>query len=106
MIVRRPEETRLAVEGGAPVRDRLLPYGRQTIDDDDVAAVVEVLRSDWLTTGPKVGDFEEAFAAAVGAAHAVAFSSGTAALHGAIFAADIGDGDEVVTSPLTFCSAL
>jgi perosamine synthetase len=86
------------------VRDTLLPYGRQTIDDEDVAAVVEVLRSDWLTTGPKVAEFEEAFAHQVGATHAVAFSSGTAALHAAVFAAGIGSGDEVVTSPLTFCS--
>jgi perosamine synthetase len=97
-------DSRLAVDGGTPVRDTLLPYGRQTIDDDDVAAVVEVLRSDWLTTGPKVAEFEEAFASQVGATHAVAFSSGTAALHGAVFAAGIGPGDEVVTSPLTFCS--
>jgi perosamine synthetase len=104
VIVRREEDTRLAVEGGTPVRDALLPYGRQAIDDADVAAVVEVLRSDWLTTGPKVAEFEEAFAAKVGAEHAVAFSSGTAALHGAVFAASIGPGDEVVTSPLTFCS--
>lgn len=104
MIARRQEDTRLAVEGGKAVRETLLPYGRQTIEDDDVAAVVEVLRSDWLTTGPKVGEFEEAFAAKVGAVHAVAFSSGTAAIHGAVFAANIGPGDEVVTSPLTFCS--
>jgi perosamine synthetase len=104
VIARREEGLRLAVEGGAPVREKLLPYGRQSIDDDDVAAVVAVLRSDWLTTGPKVGEFEEAFAHRVGAAYAVAFSSGTAALHGAVFAADVGTGDEVVTSPLTFCS--
>lgn len=104
MIVRREEDIRLAVDGGTPVREKLLPYGRQTIDDDDVAAVVEVLRSDWLTTGPKVGEFEEAFAETVVAPHAVAFSSGTAALHGAMFAADVGPEDEVVTSPLTFCS--
>jgi perosamine synthetase len=104
VIGQRRRNTRLAVEGGPPVRDTLLPYGRQTIDDDDVAAVVDVLRSDWLTTGPKVAEFEEAFAAKVGAAHAVAFSSGTAALHGAVFAANVGSGDEVVTSPLTFCS--
>lgn len=104
MITERHGNARLAVDGGTPVRDALLPYGRQTIDDDDVAAVVDVLRSDWLTTGPKVAEFEEAFAAQVGAAHAVAFSSGTAALHGAVFAANVGSGDEVVTSPLTFCS--
>jgi perosamine synthetase len=104
VITERHGNARLAVDGGTPVRDALLPYGRQTIDDDDVAAVVDVLRSDWLTTGPKVAEFEEAFAAQVGAAHAVAFSSGTAALHGAVFAANVGSGDEVVTSPLTFCS--
>jgi perosamine synthetase len=63
-----------------------------------------VLRSDWLTTGPKVAEFEQAFAAAVGEAHAVAFSSGTAALHGAMFAAGLGPGDEAITTPLTFCA--
>jgi dTDP-4-amino-4,6-dideoxygalactose transaminase len=69
----------LAIHGGVPVRETLLPYGKQSIDDDDVQAVVDVLRSDWMTTGPKVAEFEEAFAAWVGAKHAVTFSSGTAA---------------------------
>lgn len=92
----------LAIEGGRPVRDRLLPYGRQTIDDADVAAVVATLRSDWLTTGPAVAEFERRFAEVVGARHAVAVSSGTAALHAAAFAAGIGPGDEAVTTPLTF----
>jgi perosamine synthetase len=86
------------------VREELLPYGRQAIEDDDVAAVVEVLRSDWLTTGPNVAEFEQAFAEAVGAAHAVSFSSGTAALHGAVFVTGVAPGDEVVTTPLTFCA--
>src|SRR5688500_9647612 len=90
--------------GGSPVRDRLLPYGRHTIDETDIAAVVEVLRSDWLTTGPAVGRFEEAFAATVGAGTAVAVSNGTAALHLAMLAADIGVGDEVITTPLTFAA--
>ena len=94
----------LAIHGGTPVRGRLLPYGRQSIDDDDVQAVVEVLRSDWLTTGPKVNEFEEAFAARLGARFAVSFSSGTAALHAAAFAAGIGPGDEAITSPLTFAA--
>ena len=94
----------LAIMGGSPVRDRLLPYGRQTIDETDIAAVVEVLRSDWLTTGPAVGRFEEAFSAAVGAGAAVAVSNGTAALHLAMLAADIGVGDEVITTPLTFAA--
>lgn len=94
----------LAIEGGTPVRATLLPYGRQAISEADIAAVAEVLRSDWLTTGPKVGEFEEAFAAYVGAKFAVAFSSGTAALHGAAFAAGLAAGDEAVTTPLTFCA--
>jgi UDP-4-amino-4,6-dideoxy-N-acetyl-beta-L-altrosamine transaminase len=94
----------LALHGGTPVRAEFLPYGRQSIDEEDIAAVVETLRSDWLTTGPKVNDFEEAFAARVGARHAVSFSSGTAALHGATFAAGIGAGDEAITSPLTFAA--
>ncbi len=86
------------------MRESLLPYGRQSLDEADIAAVVEVLRSEWLTTGPKVAAFEERFAVAVGATHAVSFSSGTAALHGAAFAADLGAGDEAVTSPMTFCA--
>src|SRR5690349_16511177 len=94
----------LAIDGGSPVRGTFLPYGRQSIDESDVQAVVDVLRSDWLTTGPKVGEFEEAFAACVGASHAVSFSSGTAALHGAAFAAGLKAGDEVITTPLTFAA--
>jgi perosamine synthetase len=95
---------RLAIDGGQPVRQQLLPYGRQQINEEDISAVAAVLRSDWLTTGPKVAEFEVALAAAVGARHAVAVSSGTAALHAAAFAAGIGPGDEVITTPLTFCA--
>jgi perosamine synthetase len=95
---------KLAIHGGIPVRPRLLPYGRQSLDDSDVQAVVEVLKSDWLTTGPKVGEFEERFAAFLGVRHAVSFSSGTAALHGAAFAAGLGPGDEAITTPMTFCA--
>jgi perosamine synthetase len=94
----------LALHGGTPVRATLLPYGRQSIDEADIEAVVDTLRSDWLTTGPKINEFEEAFAAWVGARHAVSFSSGTAALHGAAFAAGLGAGDEAITSPLTFAA--
>jgi perosamine synthetase len=94
----------LAFDGGSPVRKTLLPYGRQSIGEDDIQAVVDVLRSDWLTTGPKVGEFEEAFAARVGAKYAVSFSSGTAALHGAAFAAGLEPGDEAITTPLTFAA--
>ena len=94
----------LALHGGTPVRGKLLPYGRQTVTEDDIAAANEVLRSDWLTTGPKVGEFEEAFAAHVGAKYAVSFSSGTAALHGAAFAIGLETGQEAITSPLTFAA--
>jgi perosamine synthetase len=82
----------------------MIPYGRQCLDEDDIQAVVEVLRSDWLTTGPKVREFEEAFAEYVGAKYAVAVSSGTAALHSAMYAIDIGPGDEVIVPPMTFAS--
>src|ERR1041385_2386484 len=94
----------LAVDRGTPVRKTLLPYGRQSVDETDIQAVVETLKSDWLTTGPKVDQFEEAFAKWVGAKYAVSFSSGTAALHGAAFAAGLGPGDEAITSPMTFAA--
>ena len=94
----------LAINGGIPVRNTLLPYSRQTIDDDDIQAVVDVLRSEWLTGGPKVEEFEQTFAAQVGSRYAVTFSSGTAALHGAAFAAGLKPGDEAILSPLTFAA--
>src|ERR1700690_3059485 len=94
----------LAIDGGTPVRKTLLPYGLQSIGEDDIQAVTDVLRSDWLTTGPKVGEFEEAFAAWVGTKYAVSFSSATAALHGAAFAAGLKPGDEAITTPLTFAA--
>ena len=84
--------------GGLPV----IPYGRHWIGDDDVAAVVEALRSGWLTTGPGVDAFEKAFAEATGSGHAVAVSSGTAALHAAMHALGVGPGDEVIVPPITF----
>jgi perosamine synthetase len=92
----------LVTGGKRPRRETFLPYGRHTLDDDDRAAVAEVLRGDWLTTGPKVAEFEAAFARAVGAREAVAVSSGTAALHLAVLAAGVGEGHEVVTTPMTF----
>jgi perosamine synthetase len=104
MPLSAPTREALAVHGGTPVRKTLLPYGRQSIDEEDIQAVVETLRSDWLTTGPKIPEFEEAFAAWVGARYAVSFSNGTAALHGAAFAAGIGTGDEAITTPLTFAA--
>src|SRR6266487_1578176 len=93
---------RLAVEGGRPVRAALLSYGHQMIADDDVQAVTETLRSAWLTTGPKVEEFEKAFAASVGVAHAVAVTNGTAALHASMAALHIGPNDEVIVPALAF----
>jgi len=94
----------LAIDGGTPTRGQMLPYGRQTIDDADIDAVVGVLRSGWLTTGPAVAEFESAFAKAAGAAEAVAVANGTAALHAAAFGGGIGPGDEVITTPMTFAA--
>lgn len=96
--------SKLALEGGSPVRTEPLPYGRQWIDEADIEAVTHVLQSAWLTTGPHVAEFEAAFAACVGAAEAVAVSNGTAALHAAMAALDIGPGDEVIVPPITFAA--
>ena len=85
--------------------DSFIPYGRQVIEEEDIAAVAEVLRSDWLTTGPMVDRFEQAFAAQVGARFAVANSNGTAALHLCMLAAGIGSGDEVIVAALTFVAS-
>jgi perosamine synthetase len=83
----------------------MIPYGRQTIDEEDIQAVVKVLRSDWLTTGPKIAEFEKAFSRYVGARYAVAVSSGTAALHCAMYGLDIGQGLEVIVPTITFAAS-
>ena len=95
---------KLAIDGGKPVRKSLLPYGHQWIDEADIQAVIEVLRSDWLTTGPRVLEFESAFARTVGVEEAVAVSNGTAALHAAMQATGVQPGDEVIVSPMTFAA--
>ncbi len=82
-----------------------IPYGRQSIDEDDIAAVVAVLKSDWLTTGPNVAEFEAAFQAYTSAVHAVAVNSGTAALHCAMYAAGVQSGDEVIVPTMTFAAS-
>lgn len=82
-----------------------IPYGRQSIDEKDIQAVIDVLQSDYLTTGPKVAEFEQKVADYVGAKYAVAVSNGTAALHIACLAAGIGEGDEVITTPITFAAS-
>ena len=94
----------LAVEGGRPVRSELLPYGHQWIDDEDIASVVQVLKSDWITQGPKVDEFERSVAEYCGAKYAVAVSNGTAALHAACAVAGISQGDEAITTPITFAA--
>ena len=83
----------------------MIPYGKQTIEQDDIQAVVDVLKSDFLTTGPKIAEFEQTVADYVGAKYAVAISNGTSALHAACFAAGIEPGDEVITTPLTFAAS-
>jgi len=94
-----------AIEGGSPVRKTLLPYGHQTLGPDEEKAVLEVLRSDYITQGPKVTEFEAQIAKLVGKKHVVAVSNGTAALHCAAFAAALGQGDEAITSPITFLAS-
>lgn len=82
-----------------------IPYGRQTIDEEDIQAVVDVLRSDYLTTGPAIHEFEQKAADYMGVKYAVAIANGTAALHAACFAAGIQEGDEVITTPITFAAS-
>ena len=94
----------LAIEGGAPVRASFLPFHQPLIDADDERAVLDTLRSGWLTTGPRTKRFEQELAAYTGATHCVAVNSCTAALHLALEAAGVGRGDEVITSPITFAS--
>ncbi|QTL96948.1 UDP-4-amino-4,6-dideoxy-N-acetyl-beta-L-altrosamine transaminase [Iocasia frigidifontis] len=87
------------------IRNEFLPYGRQCLDKNDIKSVVDVLKGDWLTTGPKIKEFEEKVADYCNTEYAVAVSNGTAALHAACFAAGISNGDEVITTPLTFAAS-
>jgi dTDP-4-amino-4,6-dideoxygalactose transaminase len=91
-----------AIDGGAPVRERLLEFSPPVLGDEEIASVVETLRSGWLTSGPRAALLEERFAARAGTSHAVATSSCTAALHLALVAAGLGEGDEVVTTSFTW----
>src|SRR5215472_7848691 len=88
------------------MRATFLPFSPPLIGDEEIAEVVDSLRSGWLTTGPKVRTFEERFAEFVGAPGAVALNSGTAALHVALAVLGVGLGDEVITTPMTFCSSV
>lgn len=94
-----------AIEGGKPAREQKIFYGHQYIDEDDIQAVVEVLRSDYLTCGPKIKELEEKLCSLTGAKYAVVCSNGTAALHIAALSAGVGEGDEVITTPITFAAS-
>ena len=96
---------KLALFGGRPVRKAPIFYGHQYIDDADIAAVEQVLRGDYLTTGPWVDHLEQKICELTAARHAVAVSNGTAALHAACYAAGIGPGDDVITTPMTFAAS-
>ena len=96
---------KLAVLGGKPVRSTFLAYGRQKIDKDDIQAVVEVLEGPYLTTGPKIAEFENRIAEYVGAKYAIAVANGTVALHMAAYAAGISRGDEVLVPSMTFAAS-
>src|SRR4029078_334688 len=88
-----------------PIRTTMLPYGKQTIDEDDRKAVENVLKGDWLTTGPTVASFEDILCQATGARQAVAMNSGTAALHAATAAIGIQPDDEVIVRPFSFVAS-
>lgn len=94
-----------AIEGGTPVRETPIYYGHQYIDDADIQAVVDVLKSDYLTCGPKIDELENKLCKLTGAKHAVVCSNGTAALHIACLAAGVSSGDEVITTPITFAAS-
>lgn len=96
--------TKLAIDGGIPIRRTLLPYGRHHIDETDINAVVATLRSDWLTTGPRVQELEKNVAEYLGVPETVAVSSGTAALHTMMAAINLGPGDEVIVPTMTFAA--
>lgn len=94
-----------AICGGSPIRDTKIFYGHQYIDEDDIQAVVDVLKSDYLTCGPKIAELEDKLCQVTGAKYAVVCSNGTAALHIACLAAGVGKGDEVITTPITFAAS-
>ncbi len=96
---------RLAIHGGTPVREKKLFYGHQYIDDADIEAVVRTLKSDYLTCGPEITALEEKLCRVTGAKYAVVCSNGTAALHMACQAAGVAEGDEVITTPITFAAS-
>ena len=95
----------LAINGGTPVREKPLSYGHQYIDEEDIAAVTAVLKSDFLTCGPQIGALEKKLCDLTGAKYAVVCANGTAALHIAVQAAGLKEGDELITTPMTFAAS-
>jgi perosamine synthetase len=99
------EKEKLALNGGTPIREKTIYYGRQWIEEDDIRAVAVSLQDDLITTGPKANAFEEKFASQIGSDEAVVVCNGTAALHSAVYAAGIGQGDEVIVPAMTFAAS-
>ena len=100
----RGQGSRPAIEGGTPVREEFLPFGAPSIGQEEIDAVVDTLRSNWLSTGPKSVAFAKAFREYVGAPHSIATNSCTSALHLCLSACGVGPGDEVITTPMTFAA--
>lgn len=96
---------KIALHGSKPTRDTMIPYGKQYIDNDDIKSVEETLLSPYITSGPKVEEFENRLCDITGARYAVAIANGTAALHAACCAVGIKPGDEVITTPMTFVAS-
>lgn len=94
-----------AIEGGTPIRSTDIYYGHQYVDEDDIKSVISVIKSDYLTCGPAIPEAEEKLKKITGAAHAALCANGTAALHIAMLALGVGEGDEVITTPITFAAS-
>ncbi len=94
-----------AIEGGKPIRDDFLPYGKQWLNDKEIEEVTNCLKSNWITTGPKMRLFEEDFKKYIGCKYSIAVNSGTAALHISTSSININPGDEAITTPLTFVAS-
>lgn len=105
IIKKEKNMEKLAIQGGNPVRENKIYYGHQYIDDKDIQAVVDVLKSDYLTCGPKIAELEQRLCEVTGAKYAVVCSNGTAALHIACMAAGVSEEDEVITTPITFAAS-
>ncbi len=106
MTISTMQHHKLAIDGGLPVRTKFLPFGAPCLGEEEIAEVVDTLRSGWIGTGPKAQRFEEEFAAYVGAKYAISLNSCTAGLFLSLAALGVGPGDEVITTPLTFAATV